>query len=126
MVRVILRVHSGGISMRSHFAKRFVLAMLAIGMMLSVSDLTSAQRRRRSRRRPVRRVVTTPTPPPTSTTVAVPLGSDLKVRLNDTLSSKDSRVGDKFTVTVIDPVKYNEATINGHIASIIKSGKIKG
>jgi hypothetical protein len=58
--------------------------------------------------------------------VAVPVGTSLKVRLNDTLSSKDSRVGDKFTVTVIDPVKYNEATINGHIASIFKSGKVQG
>lgn len=111
--------------MRSHLAKRFVLALLAIAILLSVSDLSFGQRRRRPRlRRPVRRTATTPAPTPT--TVAVPVGSNLKVRLNDTLSSKDSRVGDKFTVTVLDPVKYNEATINGHISSIIKSGKIKG
>src|SRR6266566_4209770 len=116
----------GGTSMRSHSAKRFMLALLAIAILLSLSDLTSGQRRRRPRRRAVRRAATTPAPAATPTTIAVPLGSNLKVRLNDTLSSKDSRVGDKFTVTVIDPVKYNEATINGHIASIIRSGKIKG
>jgi len=103
-----------------------MLALLAIAILLSLSDLTSGQRRRRPRRRAVRRAATTPAPAATPTTIAVPLGSNLKVRLNDTLSSKDSRVGDKFTVTVIDPVKYNEATINGHIASIIRSGKIKG
>ena len=110
--------------MKSHLAKRFLLVMLAIGMLLSAVDLASAQRRRTTRRRTTRRAAT-PTSTPTSTIVSVPLGSNLKVRLNDTLSSKESRVGDKFTVTVIDPVKYNEATINGHIASIIKSGKIK-
>lgn len=56
----------------------------------------------------------------------VPVGTNLKVRLEDTLSSKDSRVGDKFTATVLDPVRFNEATVTGHISSIKKSGKIKG
>jgi hypothetical protein len=56
----------------------------------------------------------------------VPVGTNLKVRLEDTLSSKDSRVGDKFTMTVLDPVRFNEATVTGHISSIKKSGKVKG
>lgn len=56
----------------------------------------------------------------------VPVGTNLKVRLNDTLSSKDSRVGDRFTATVIDPSRFDEARITGHISSINKSGKIKG
>src|SRR5215475_4056193 len=56
----------------------------------------------------------------------VPVGTDLKVRINDTLSSKDSRIGDRFTATVIDPSRYDEAKVNGHISSIQKSGKIKG
>ena len=56
----------------------------------------------------------------------VPVGTNLKVRLEDTLSSKDSRVGDRFTATVLDPVRFNEATVTGHISSIQKSGKIKG
>jgi hypothetical protein len=56
----------------------------------------------------------------------VPAGTDLKVRINDTLSSKDSRIGDRFTATVIDPSRFDEARINGHISSIQKSGKIKG
>jgi len=33
----------------------------------------------------------------------VPVGTSLKVRLEDTLSSKDSRVGDRFTATILDP-----------------------
>ena len=56
----------------------------------------------------------------------VPSGTDLKVRLNDTLSSKDSRIGDRFTATVIDPSRFDEARLTGHISSIQKSGKIKG
>lgn len=56
----------------------------------------------------------------------VPVGTDLKVRINDTLSSKDSRVGDRFTATVIDPSRFDEARLYGHVSSIQKSGKVKG
>src|SRR4030095_5139668 len=56
----------------------------------------------------------------------VPVGTNLKVRLNDTLSSKDSRAGDKFTAYVLDPVRFNEATVRGYVRSINKSGRIKG
>jgi hypothetical protein len=56
----------------------------------------------------------------------VAAGTNLKVRLNDTLSSKESRAGDKFTATVMDPVRFNEATVRGHIRSIVQSGKVKG
>jgi hypothetical protein len=65
----------------------------------------------------------------TTTRRAAPLvavGTDLKVRLNDTLSSKQSRVGDRFTATVIDPSRFDEARVTGHVSSIQKSGKIKG
>lgn len=56
----------------------------------------------------------------------VPVGTDLKIRINDTLSSKSSRVGDRFTATVIAPSRFDEATLRGHISSINKSGKVKG
>lgn len=56
----------------------------------------------------------------------VPVGTDLKVRINDTLSSKESRIGDRFTATVIDPSRFDEARLYGHISSIKKSGKVKG
>jgi hypothetical protein len=67
-------------------------------------------------------------PPPRTTTVAplVPVGTNLKIRLNETLSSTESRAGDKFTATAIDPVRFNEATVRGHIRSIVKSGKVQG
>jgi len=50
----------------------------------------------------------------------VPVGTDLKVRLNNTLSSDDSNVGDRFTTTVIMPTTFEAASLNGHIGSIRK------
>jgi hypothetical protein len=125
--------------MRSRFAKNLMLALLAMATLLSLSlgagaqdppplagSSTNSQAKKPvRRRRPVRRV-RTPKPAPTPTTINVPVGTNLKVRLNETLSSKESRVGDKFTVTVMDPARYDEATIEGHVGSINKSGKIKG
>jgi hypothetical protein len=103
--------------MRKDSAKRFLLALLTAGMLLSLSAVAYAQETKPQLKRPVHR---------RPIVAVVPVGTNLKVRINDTLSSKTSRVGDKFTVTVLDPAKYNEATANGHISRIIKSGKVQG
>jgi hypothetical protein len=104
--------------MKSGVSKRLI-SLLAVVVMLAAPLIVDAQKRKPRLRRPVRRaaVVTVPT---------VPVGTNLKVRIEDSLSSKESRVGDKFTATVLDPVRFNEATVEGHISSIQKSGKIKG
>src|ERR1044071_6837348 len=90
-----------------------LLAVLAIVALVSTAPVASAQTKRRT--------TTTRRAAP-----LVPVGTDLKVRINDTLSSKDSRIGDRFTATVIDPSRFDEARLNGHISSIQKSGKVKG
>jgi hypothetical protein len=102
--------------MRSKFSSR-VLLLAGIAIMMALPMIGQAQRRRpRPRlRKPAPRIVS-----------VVPVGTNLKVRLNETLSSKDSRVGDSFTTTVIDPARFSEATAHGHVSSISKSGKIKG
>src|SRR5262245_19354236 len=126
--------------MRLFHERRLVLVLLAVSTLFSLSlavgaqeqlggNTNSAARKKTTtthRRRTTRHRTTVTKPAPTPTTVSVPAGTNLKVRLNDTLSSKSARVGDKFTVTVMDPVKYNEARIDGYISSIEKSGKIKG
>jgi hypothetical protein len=89
------------------------MAVLAVIALVSASTVTSAQTKRRT-------TTTRRTAP------LVPVGTDLKVRINDTLSSKDSRIGDRFTATVVDPSRFDEATVFGHVSSIRKSGKIKG
>ena len=98
---------------------------LAAAMLLSLSVAAQAQEQitKPQLKKPVTRR-RAPVRKPAA--VVVPIGTNLKVRLNDTISSKTARVGDKFTVTVLDPVKYNEATVDGHVSSIIKSGKVKG
>lgn len=94
------------------------ILVTALAALLIAPTLTLAQRRTKPRLRraaPVQRVAP-----------LVPVGTDLKVRINDTLSSKDSRAGDKFTATVINPTRFDEARVYGHIRSIVKSGRIKG
>ena len=100
--------------MRFNYTKSLLVSFL---ILLALPVAASAQRTKPRLRRPAPRV-TTP--------ILVPVGTNLKVRLNDTLSSKESRAGDKFTATAIDPVRFNEATVRGHIRSIVKSGKVKG
>src|SRR5438046_5609967 len=102
--------------MKYNHTRRLLIALVVL---LAFPVLVNAQRTKPRLRRAA----------PRSTTVApvlVPVGTNLKVRLNDTLTSKESRAGDRFTATAIDPVRFNEATVHGHIRSIVKSGKVQG
>ena len=90
---------------------------IAIVVLVALPVIVGAQTTKPRLRRPAQRAVAP---------VLVPVGTNLKIRLNETLSSKESRAGDKFTATAIDPVRFNEATVRGHIRSIIKSGKVTG
>jgi hypothetical protein len=56
----------------------------------------------------------------------VPDDVALRIRLDDTLTSTDSQVGDPFSATVVDKGDYRDARVYGHIAQIDVSGKIKG
>ena len=57
---------------------------------------------------------------------AVPDDTALRIRLDDTLTSEDSKVGDPFSATVVDQGEYWNARVYGHVAKIDMSGKIKG
>src|SRR5437660_352749 len=94
------------------------VALLVLLVLIGLPAVVTAQTTKPRLRRPPPR--TTVVPP------VVPVGTNLKIRLNDTLSSKESRAGDRFTATAIDPVRFNEATVHGHIRSIVKSGKVQG
>jgi len=56
----------------------------------------------------------------------VPDDVALRIRLDDTLTSIDSQVGDPFSATVVDKGDYQNARVYGHIAQIDISGRIKG
>src|SRR6266540_2246518 len=98
---------------------KLLLILLALTV-LGVTPMSShAQTGRPTLRRSTRRPVRPPLP-------IVPVGTNLKVRLEDRLSSKESRAGDRFTATVLSPTRFDEATLRGHVSSIRKSGKIEG
>lgn len=102
--------------MRNLFHNR-LRTLLVLALVLGLAPVALAQTRPGLKRRTTTRRAAAP---------LVPVGTDLKVRINDTLSSKDSRIGDRFTATVIDPSRFDEARLNGHVSSIQKSGKVKG
>jgi hypothetical protein len=56
----------------------------------------------------------------------VPEDTALRIRLDDTLTSTDSQVGDPFSATVVDEGEYRNARVYGHVTEIGMSGKFKG
>jgi hypothetical protein len=56
----------------------------------------------------------------------VPNDIALRIRLDDTLTSVDSSVGDPFSATVVDQGEYQNARVYGHIAEIQTSGRVTG
>ncbi len=58
--------------------------------------------------------------------LAVPDDTALRIRLDDTLTSVDSKVGDPFSATVVDQGEYRNARVYGHVAQIDMSGRFKG
>jgi hypothetical protein len=63
-----------------------------------------------------------------ASTASFPIPSDtaLRIRLDDTLTSVDSKVGDPFSATVVDQGEYQNARVYGHVAQIEISGRVKG
>jgi hypothetical protein len=57
---------------------------------------------------------------------SVPDDIAFRIRLDDTLTSTDSQVGDPFSATIVEKGDYQGARVYGHIAQIDMSGKIKG
>ena len=58
--------------------------------------------------------------------VYIPQDTALRIRLDDTLTSVDSEVGDAFSATVVDAGRYQNARVYGHVAAIDMSGRAKG
>jgi len=56
----------------------------------------------------------------------VPDDTAFRIRLDDTLTSTDSEVGDPFSATVVERGEYQNARVYGHIAAIDVSGRVKG
>ena len=57
---------------------------------------------------------------------SVPNDVALRIRLDDTLTSVDSQVGDPFSATVVEQGDYQNARVYGHVTQVDASGRIKG
>lgn len=116
--------------MKNLFSFRFLAAFLAVFMVFGVAD-SFAQKRR-----PVIKKKTTVKRPVVVRKPVIPLytvrsGSTFRVRMNENLSSKTSRIGDRFTTTITEPV-YSDtgvvviptgSTVVGRVDSVTAAKK---
>lgn len=90
--------------------KRITNYSLIAAVLTLLSPLASLDSSAQTKRRPVIRKkttvkrTTTVTRPAAVKLYTVATGKRLRVRMNDTISSKSARVGDRFTATVTEPV----------------------
>jgi hypothetical protein len=56
----------------------------------------------------------------------VPDNTELRLRLTSPINTKTNRVGDRFTAAITSPPNYVGATVNGHIATLNRSGRVSG
>lgn len=59
-------------------------------------------------------------------TFAIPNGTRLTAVLQNMVSTRVSKSGDRFTMRVTSPSSYNDAIIEGHVASAESSGQLSG
>lgn len=65
-------------------------------------------------------------PGPSDGNFVVPNGTRVVAVLNNDLSTRAARVGDRFAMRVTEPVEFQDATVEGHISSIQRSGRLTG
>ena len=65
-------------------------------------------------------------PGSTTGSFVVPDGTRIVGTLENTLSTRASRVGDRFTMRVTAPYEFEGATIEGHVSQVERSGRLTG
>jgi hypothetical protein len=118
--RVAVNTSKGDTMRFCHSYRQHLSACVAAALLLALAAAApaAAQTKRRAVKR--RAAPSGPVAP------AIPRGTEMKIRLSDEIDTKDSRDGDRFTATVISPNRYDEAKIEGHVARVQQSGKLKG
>jgi hypothetical protein len=78
---------------------------------------------------------TAPAPASSGTPLSLPEGTTLRLRLNNTISTRSSRQGDRFTATVSEPVYVQGtstvaipagSTVTGVVSMVERPGRVKG
>lgn len=96
-------------------------ALFALALILATAFSGSeagAQTKSKSKKKTVK--------PATVKQTSIPRGTELKIRLESTIDTKESKDGDRFTAIVLTPSTYADATVEGHVSKIEQSGKLKG
>ena len=109
-------------TMRFYTRILFVLTAFVL-MGLAVDSLAQTKSKARTRKK-VKPVAAKAAAAPVAPVIAK--NTEIKIRLSSDIDTKTAQDGDKFTATVLEPSKYAEATIEGHIAAVKQSGKLKG
>ncbi|HEY3038234.1 MAG TPA: YMGG-like glycine zipper-containing protein [Pyrinomonadaceae bacterium] len=63
---------------------------------------------------------------PSGTDFILTNGETVIAVLDNGISTANARVGDRFTATVRQPTEYEGATLEGHVSSVERSGRITG
>lgn len=110
-----------------HQLSRIITTTLLLALLVSLITVeTDAQTRKRTRKSVRRSTATASAAEPGVAPLRIARNTEMKIRLESTIDTKEARDGDAFTATVISPAEYEGATVEGHVASIKKSGKFKG
>lgn len=106
------------VRIQARFGKLILITAIlaiAVGTVQEASAQTKKRSTRTVKSAPVKRKAT-----------IIPVGTELKIRLADTIDTKESKDGDRFSAVVLTPSAYADGTVEGHIAKIDKSGKLSG
>ena len=92
-------------SIASRISKKLTGLFILVTLLASTVVPAMAQTRRRPRlRRHTRTVVRTTTPAPQIVYYNVNTGQVIRVRMNQTITSENARIGDQFTTTTVVPI----------------------
>src|SRR5262245_31465272 len=107
---------------------RFLAAILATFLVFGAVDTFAQKKKPVLRKKTVRKTTVTKT---TVKLYRVDTGTTFRVRMNNNISSKTAVVGDKFTVTVTEPV-YSDtgvvvipegSTVTGRVDEVVAAKK---
>ncbi len=100
--------------------RKISTALLITGVVLAmaISSFAQSKSKTTAKRKAVKPAVVKQT--------SIPRGTELKIRLENEIDTKESKDGDRFTAVVLTPSKYADATVEGHITQVKKSGKLTG
>jgi len=71
-------------------------------------------------------IISRANPAPQNSSFSIPQWTSLRIRMDDTLTSKYSMEGDPFSATVMDDGMYQGARVYGTIQTIDNSGRFRG